>query len=180
MDEQIASFAPILGTQPKVLILGTMPSVASLQAKEYYAHPGNAFWKILSAIRGIDCPALYEEKKRLISDMDLGLWDVCHTCIRPGSADSDIRDEEPNEIKELLIEFPSIRTILFNGKTAEKLFFRHFKKFDGIKTVAMPSTSPAYTLAFKQKLEAWQAIIHFTSCSTQISASVSNPNPFAS
>jgi hypoxanthine-DNA glycosylase len=167
MDKQIASFAPILGTQPKVLILGTMPSAASLQAKEYYAYPGNAFWKILSAIKGIDCPILYVKKKRLIMDMDLALWDVCHTCIRPGSADSDIRDEYPNKIKELLITYPSIHTILFNGKTAEKLFYRHFKKINGIKMMALPSTSPAYTLAFKQKLKAWQAMIHFTSCSAE-------------
>jgi len=156
MDEQLFSFAPILSAQPKVLILGTMPSATSLQQNEYYAFPGNVFWKIISTIKGIDCPSVYTEKKKLILEMDLALWDVCHTCIRPGSADSAIQKEEPNELKELLEAYPSIRTILFNGKTAEKLFHKHFKKIDGVEMKVMPSTSPAYTLSFEKKLKVWQ------------------------
>ena len=159
MDEQVYSFPPILSSQPKVLILGTMPGVASLQAAEYYAHPGNAFWKIISAIKGINCPRAYEEKKQLIREMDLALWDVCHTCIRPGSADSDIRNEEPNRIKELVEAHASIRTVIFNGQTAEKLFRRHLKTIDGVTTITLPSTSPAHTLSFKQKLDAWQTAL---------------------
>jgi len=156
MNERIIGFPPIIGNQPKVLILGTMPSVASLQANEYYGNPMNAFWKILSAIKGIDCPTEYERKKQLIREMDLALWDVCHACIRSGSADSNISDEEPNPIAELLTENPSIKTIIFNGQTAKKLFHRYFKRFEGVKTVTMPSTSPAYTLSFQKKLEAWK------------------------
>ena len=143
MDIQLCSFAPIIGTQPKVLILGTMPSATSLQQNEYYAYPGNVFWKIISAIKEIECPTDYKEKKELILEMNLALWDVCHTCIRPGSADSDIQNEEPNELKELLEAHPSIRTILFNGKMAEKLFHKHLKLIDGVEMKVMPSTSPA-------------------------------------
>jgi len=156
MDEQIFSFTPILSAQPKVLILGTMPSATSLQKNEYYAFPGNVFWKIISAIKGIDCPTVYTEKRKLILEMDLALWDVCHTCIRPGSADSAIQKEEPNELKELLDAYPSIRAILFNGKTAEKLFHKHFMKMEGVQLFVMPSTSPAYTLSFEKKLKIWQ------------------------
>ena len=159
MPEQVFSFPPILGVHPTILILGTMPGVASLRANEYYAHPGNAFWKIMSAIKGINCPTRYEEKKQLIRDMDLALWDVCHTCIRPGSADSDIRNEEPNQIRELLAAHTSIRTIIFNGQTAEKLFHRHLKTIDSVNTITMPSTSPAHTLAFEKKLDAWRTAI---------------------
>jgi len=159
MPEQVFSFPPILGTHPRALILGTMPGVASLRANEYYAHPGNAFWKIMSAIKGIYCPTKYEEKKQLIRDMDLALWDVCHTCIRPGSADSDIRNEEPNQIRELLAAHASIRTIIFNGQTAEKLFHRHLKTIDSVNVITMPSTSPAHTLAFEKKLDAWRTVI---------------------
>jgi len=156
MDIQLFSFAPIHGTQPKVLILGTMPSATSLQQSEYYAFPGNVFWKIISAIKGIECPSVYDEKKNLILEMNLALWDVCHTCIRPGSADSAIQKEEPNELKKILEAYPSIHTILFNGKTAEKLFHKHFKKIDGFEMIVMPSTSPAYTLSFEKKLKVWQ------------------------
>lgn len=156
MNEQIIGFPPVIGNQPKVLILGTMPSVASLRANEYYGNPLNAFWRILSSIKGIECPTEYEAKKRLIQEMNLALWDVCHTCIRPGSADSNIRDEEPNPIERLLAENASIKTIIFNGQTAEKLFFRYFKTIEGVNTVALPSTSPAYTLSFQKKLEAWK------------------------
>lgn len=161
MDEHIFGFPPVIGLNPQILILGTMPSVLSLRANEYYAHPGNAFWKIVSAIKGLDCPANYEEKKQLILDMNLALWDVCHTCIRPGSADNDIRDEAPNPIRSLLETHPSIHTIIFNGKTAEKLFHRHFKTIDGITTIALPSTSPAYTLSFEKKLSTWRTSIQY-------------------
>jgi hypoxanthine-DNA glycosylase len=159
MDEQIFSFPPIIGANPKVLVLGTMPSVASLRAREYYGNPLNAFWKIMSAIKGVDCPTDYEVKKQILKDMHITLWDVCHTCFRPGSADSDIRDEEPNDIKELLKANPSIEAIIFNGKTAEKLFRRHLKIIDGINKITLPSTSPAYTLPFEKKLETWQNTI---------------------
>jgi double-stranded uracil-DNA glycosylase len=159
MTEQIVSFPPIVSIHPKILILGTMPSVTSLYANEYYAHPGNAFWKIISAIKGIDCPTIYEEKRQLLMEMDLALWDVCHSCFRSGSADSEIRKEEPNRINELLAAQESIRTILFNGQTAEKLFRRHLKTIDGVNTITLPSTSPAYTLPFEQKLKAWREII---------------------
>ncbi|MDD4921864.1 MAG: DNA-deoxyinosine glycosylase [Bacteroidales bacterium] len=159
MNEQIFSFPPILATHPGILILGTMPSVASLLAAEYYGNPKNAFWRILSAIHGIDCPTDYKSKIQLITDMNLALWDICHTCIRPGSADSDIRNEEPNPVKELLAAHPSIHTLLFNGKTAEKLFRSHFKTIAGINMATLPSTSPAYTLPFEQKLAAWTLMI---------------------
>jgi len=158
MNEQITGFSPIVGQNPKILILGTMPSIASLRANEYYAHPGNAFWKILSAIKGIDCPADYKEKRSLIIDMKLALWDVCQACIRPGSADSDIRNEIPNLIAELLADKPTIHTIIFNGQTAMKLYFRHMKKIEGITTITLPSTSPANTMPFVQKLEDWKVI----------------------
>jgi len=91
--------------------------------------------------------------------MNLALWDVCHTCIRPGSADSDIREVEPNNIEELLAAHSTIHTIIFNGKTAEKLFNRHLKIRNGIHSIALPSTSPAYTLPFEKKLEAWQVVL---------------------
>jgi hypoxanthine-DNA glycosylase len=134
-----------------------MPSVISLRNNEYYANPMNAFWKIIFAIKGTTTSSIYEERTRLIKEMDLALWDICHTCIRPGSADSDIHNEVANPIIALLAENPSIRTILFNGQAAQKLFFRHFKTIKNINLITLPSTSPAYTLPFQKKLEIWKS-----------------------
>jgi len=159
VPKQIVSFPPIIATHPRILILGTMPSVISLQENQYYAHPKNAFWKILSTVNSIDCPTDYQIKKQLIINMNLALWDVCHACIRPGSADSDIREVEPNPIEELLAAHPTIHTIIFNGKTAEKLFHRYLKIRDEIHSITLPSTSPAYTLPFEKKLEAWRVVL---------------------
>ncbi|MCK9311989.1 MAG: DNA-deoxyinosine glycosylase [Bacteroidales bacterium] len=159
MPKQIVSFPPIIATHPKILILGTMPSVISLQESQYYAHPRNVFWKILSTINDMDCPTDYQIKKQLIINMNLALWDVCHTCIRPGSADSNIREEEPNHIEDLLTAHPTIHSIIFNGKTAEKLFHRHLRIMDGINLITLPSTSPAYTLPFEKKMETWQMVL---------------------
>jgi hypoxanthine-DNA glycosylase len=160
MDELILGFPPIKGNQPKILILGTMPSVISLRNNEYYANPMNAFWKIIFAIRGTNSSSIYEEKKHLIQEMNLALWDICHTCIRQGSADSDIHNEIANPIIALLAENPSIRTIIFNGQAAQKLFHRHFKTIENINLITLPSTSPAYTLPFQKKLEVWESTLN--------------------
>jgi len=160
MNEFVFSFPPIVAREPKVLILGTMPGVASLDAQEYYAHLRNAFWKIMASLKGAKCPTVYEEKKQLIHDMNLALWDVCHTCVRPGSLDSAIRYEEPNAIAELLKENPSIRTIIFNGQPAQKLFHKHLKTITGVEFVTMPSTSPTNTMSFEKKLESWQILLN--------------------
>lgn len=135
-----------------------MPGVASLDAQEYYAHPRNAFWKIISAIKGVKCPTDYEKKKQMIREMNIALWDVCHTCVRSGSLDSDIRYEEPNAIAELLAENPTIRTIFFNGQPAQKLFRRHLKDIKGVDFITLPSTSPAHAVSWEQKLEVWRVI----------------------
>jgi double-stranded uracil-DNA glycosylase len=159
MDEQIFSFPPIVGLSPQILILGTMPSVASLRKQEYYGNPLNVFWKIMSSIKGVECPTDYDVKRQLVMNMGIAVWDVCHTCIRPGSADSAISEEQPNRIRELLAEHPTIQAILFNGQTAEKLFKRHFGILEGVCCEVMPSTSPAYTLGFEKKLEVWRRLI---------------------
>lgn len=155
MNEYIHSFSPILGQTPQILILGTMPGVASLRANEYYAHPTNAFWKIMATINNLELPMNYEDKKKLLTNKHIALWDVCHTCIRPGSADNDIHNEIPNPIGKLLADHPSIQTLFFNGQTAHKLFHRHFDKPESTREVILPSTSPAYTLPFQTKLQRW-------------------------
>ncbi|HIV26915.1 MAG TPA: DNA-deoxyinosine glycosylase [Candidatus Ornithocaccomicrobium faecavium] len=153
--ERIESFAPVVSQRAKVLILGTMPSVQSLREQFYYAHPRNAFWPILSAIYGMQATDI-ATKRQLIERCGLALWDVAQSCERQGSLDSAMRAVRPNDIALLARQYP-IEKILLNGQAAGRLFHRYFPQLAKEKTcLVLPSTSPAYTLPFEQKLFAWR------------------------
>ena len=151
-------FAPIASEQARVLIVGSMPSVKSLEDAEYYAHPRNAFWPILFEVFGEEPTRDYEVKKRLILRHDLALWDAACSCEREGSLDSAMKAISFNDFEQLFARCPQIHTVLCNGGTAHQLFQK--SGFGAGKTVLrLPSTSPAYTLAFQKKLEAWRAAL---------------------
>ena len=157
MDERIAGFAPVAAPDARVLILGTMPSVESLRQSFYYAHPRNAFWPMLARILSEPEPASVEEKKSLLLRHRIALWDVAQSCVLPGSLDSAIRDALPNDVPGLLKRCPEIKVILFNGATAQNLYRKLIGDVPaGLRSVRMPSTSPAYTLKFEAKRAAWQ------------------------
>jgi len=159
MSRIIRSFDPIADTRSRVLVLGTMPGVMSLQKQQYYGHPRNAFWPVMASLCGVELPHEYDRRRAMLLDAGIALWDVCRQCEREGSLDSNICNEEPNEIPALLRRYPGIRAIAFNGKGAEKLFRRYFGAYaDVFETLVLPSTSPAYTLTFERKLEGWQRI----------------------
>ncbi len=156
----INSFPPILPENPKVLILGSMPGVQSLARYEYYAHPQNQFWKILfRLLEGSDPPMLFDEKIALLHKHQIALWDVLESCEREGSLDSKIKNSKANDLPALLQNHPSIKKILFNGKESHRLFVKNFGDRFPIQMVIMPSTSPAYTLAYLEKLQAWSALL---------------------
>lgn len=117
----IRSFPPIINSETEILIVGTMPSVKSLEAQQYYAHPRNAFWKIIAALyhQGAEF-ADFQEKKACLLANRLGL--------REGSLDSAITDEQPNDFNTLLAEHPAVRRLLFNGQPA----FKFFKKYHAL------------------------------------------------
>lgn len=147
-------FAPIGKTDARVLIVGSMPGAASLAAGEYYAHPQNAFWRILFGFFGRPLPRDYEEKTRLIGENGLALWDTVQSCSREGSLDGNMRGIRPNDFEAFFAAYPQIRAVLCNGKTAYDLFLGVYKRED--KTVLrMPSTSPAYTLCYGDKAAIW-------------------------
>ncbi|HHT00272.1 MAG TPA: DNA-deoxyinosine glycosylase [Thiomicrospira sp.] len=139
-------FDPIISAKPKVLILGTMPSVESLNQAFYYAHPRNAFWPIMSSIFDLPIDS-DEDKTALIRQAGLVLWDVLAACERQGSLDSAIKNPQANDFEMLLEKYPSIKTICFNGKKAEQLFKRYVIKQqsipDDIEYIVLSSTSPA-------------------------------------
>jgi len=162
-------FPCVAAGDARILILGSMPGVASLEAVQYYAHPRNAFWPIMGEIFGFDAKLPYAERLEQLKENRVALWDVAHRCIRPGSLDSNIdRDSiEPNDFAAFFEHHPQIAAIFFNGSAAEALF-RSLVLPDlpeSIRTLPMlrlPSTSPAHAaLRFEQKREQWRRVTEF-------------------
>lgn len=135
-------FEPIIAKHPRLLILGSMPSVTSLEKQEYYGYRHNRFWPMMAEYFHVDLPD-YEAKKRCIRDHDIILWDVIGNCDRIGSLDSAIRNEVCNDIPGLLKKYPEISLILCNGKKSFTLFERMMANQTAVEYVYCPSTSNA-------------------------------------
>jgi hypoxanthine-DNA glycosylase len=152
----INSFPHFINSQTETLILGTMPGVASLQKKEYYAHKRNHFWKIMYTLFGsLPISEIFSEKIKLLQENRLGLWDVLENCERKGSLDVHIKNQKENDFESLFKEFPRIEKIIFNGKESHRYFVKQFGQIKGITYYVMPSTSPANTMSFENKLKIW-------------------------
>ena len=150
------SFAPVIYSNTKFLVLGSLPGKKSLELGEYYGHPRNRIWKIISHIKECEIPNSYEEKKSVLFHNKIGLWDVAHSAYREGSLDSNIKKERPNDIENLLESHESIRVIGFNGKKAEKMFYKFFKEKTHRRYVPLPSTSPAnMAINFEEMCRRW-------------------------
>ena len=155
--ERITGFSPVAGADCRLVILGTAPSAESLRAGYYYAHPRNAFWRVLADTFDAPVPQTVGEKENLLFKNRLALWDVLRACARRGSLDSAIRDPQVNDFATFFAAHPGITRVLFNGAAAEKLFFRFCgEALQGRAAARLPSTSPAYTLPYAQKLEIWR------------------------
>ena len=164
---EVQSFEPIVGRRPSIIILGSMPGVASLEAVQYYAHPRNAFWPIMGELFGIDHRVSYPQRIEQISDLPVILWDTLKSCHRPGSLDSNISRDSvaANDIPGLVVRYPGIRAIAFNGATSEKFFKQLVLKqlpVNDIQLIRLPSTSPANAgMNFEQKLKIWRQLLEF-------------------
>jgi hypoxanthine-DNA glycosylase len=160
---RLSGLAPVLGPSPRLLVLGSFPGVASLAAQQYYAHPRNQFWPILSALWGLEgeaaLPALpYPQRVQAAQDHSLAIWDVYSGCVRPGSLDSAIREGELNDLAGLVARAPTLRGIAHNGGESA----RHMKLTQalGLPVFKLPSTSPANaSWSFARKLAAWRAVL---------------------
>lgn len=156
---ETVSFKPIIAKNARILILGTMPGTKSLQLKQYYAHEQNAFWKIMFGLFDQEYTKTYASRIKLLLENRLALWDTLKYCTRKGSLDSDIIQPIPNQINELLSEYQSIKTVIFNGTYAEKFYRKFHPDIPGISYLKMPSTSPANArYSFSDKLQSWSAI----------------------
>ena len=157
---QCLGFSPIIPPNPKILILGTMPSVVSLEEAFYYAHPRNAFWPIIASFAGHSLESI-EEKKRACDQLGIYLWDVLQACERQGSLDLAIQAPSANDFERVFNTFPDLKAVAFNGQAAEKLFKKEVLKKqslpDELLFVSLPSTSPAYAaMSLDDKRDLWQ------------------------
>ena len=153
------SFSPISSPNARVLILGTMPSEQSLAVQQYYGHPRNAFWKILFSVFETPFSTDYEQRKSLLVNNRIALWDVLKACVREGSLDSAIEQEVPNDFDSFLKAHPNIQTIYFNGQKAAKFFKKYVAVSDTYQLITLPSTSPANAgMSFEKKLLEWEIV----------------------
>ena len=156
---RIHSFAPIARRDAKVLILGSVPGVKSLEVEEYYAHPRNAFWEIMDSLCGATRGLPYTERFERLRDAGIAVWDVLHSAEREGSLDSAIRHAIPNDLAGLLEDCPAIELIALNGSYAAATFKRYAQPAlsANLRVVTLPSTSPANARSsLAQKLEVWR------------------------
>jgi TDG/mug DNA glycosylase family protein len=164
MPDHARSFPPIASADARVLILGSMPGRASLAAGQYYAHPRNAFWPIMGRLLDFDASRDYPTRVDSLKVAGIAVWDVLHSCHRPGSLDSAIADDSlvANDLPGFLVAHSEIRHVFFNGAKAESCFRRHIKLTMAeprIGFARLPSTSPAHAgMPFEKKLEAWRAV----------------------
>jgi hypoxanthine-DNA glycosylase len=154
---KIYSFPPIADNKATILILGTMPGKDSLKHNQYYAHPQNAFWKIMFTIFNTPISTDYTIKQALLLDNRIALWDVLKTCERDSSLDADIIKEEANDLKQFLQNHPQIKLVVFNGKAAMNFYKKHIKETSVLK-ITMPSTSPAHAISFDKKINKWSVL----------------------
>lgn len=160
MEDRIYGFDPVCREDARLLILGSMPSVESLHQSFYYAHPRNAFWPMMAEILGEAMPQSIQEKKDMLIRHRIALWDTVHSCLRQGSLDSAIRSARANDFETLYRNCPELRHVIFNGAAAQQLYQKLVSRDDARFIFRrMPSTSPAYTLKYSNKLSAWQQAV---------------------
>jgi len=143
----------------RLLILGSLPGEASLRAQRYYAHPRNQFWRLLGAAIGEDLAAMtYEDRIARLAARGIALWDVVGEARRQGSLDGAIRAVTPNLLADYVASHPQLEAIAFNGSTAARLGRMALAGLGGVRLIDLPSSSPAYTIPFADKLAIWSAL----------------------
>ena len=156
-------FPAIARADARILILGSLPSERSLRANQYYAHPQNAFWKIMGEIA--DAQGSYSERCEALMDRGIALWDVLASSVRPGSMDADIQSKTAiaNDFSGFLSNHEAIEMICFNGQKAAQMFTRMVQPGldnNRLAFASLPSTSPAYaSMSYVDKLAKWRSII---------------------
>lgn len=165
-SSRCTGFPPIAAPNARVLVLGSMPSVASLAKHQYYGHPRNAFWPIMGRLFGAGLELPYEDRVIVLREQGVAVWDVLRACLRRGSLDTSIvvESERPNDFDRFFRAHPHVRAVFFNGQKAESSFQRHVAP--RLRTLnreflfaRLPSTSPAHAgRSLAEKVAAWKVV----------------------
>lgn len=161
----IKGFPPIAADGVRVLILGSMPSVASLAQRQYYAHPRNQFWSIMGVLFGAGLDKSYATRCQKLLDNHIALWDVTARCQRDGSLDSSIVEDTiiTNDLLSFFGRYPTIRRVCFNGGKAKQVYNKYVLQTMPttlkIDYLQLPSTSPAHAaLSLEDKIKVWRQV----------------------
>ena len=150
-----------MAADTRLLVLGSLPGEASLAAGRYYAHPQNAFWRLIAGVIGEEIAALpYDERLAVLLRHRVGLWDVVGEATRPGSLDTAIRDATHNDLASLVETLPDLRMVAFNGGRAASAGRKLLAaQADRLRLVTLPSSSPAHaSLRFDEKAAVWNSL----------------------
>ncbi|MDB5719825.1 MAG: DNA-deoxyinosine glycosylase [Alphaproteobacteria bacterium] len=161
MDGLKRSFAPVVDPGVHLLVLGSLPGEQSLALSRYYGNPRNQFWRLMSAVTGGDLvPLAYEERLQTLLAARVGLWDTIGAATRQGSLDGAIKDHRANDLAALVETLPELRAVAFNGGKSASIGRPALAK-SGVALIPLPSSSPAFTLAFESKLAEWMKLRAF-------------------
>ncbi|MBV8048943.1 MAG: DNA-deoxyinosine glycosylase [Paludibacterium sp.] len=153
-------FPPLTASHTRVLLLGSLPGQASLAANRYYAHPRNQFWRLLGDVLNIPLTTMtYDERVEHLLAAGVGLWDVVGEAERKGSLDADLRRVRYNDLHQLVADLPHLRAVGFNGQTAARAGAVLAEQT--VALLSLPSSSPAYTLPYDNKLAQWREIARY-------------------
>lgn len=155
---------PIADARSEVLVLGTMPSPASLQDGFYYGHRGNAFWRIMGELYGARKDLPPDQRGHALCAESIAAWDVLAACDRAGALDVDIKNPIPQDFARFYQEHPRVHTVVFNGGAAERFYTELVLPTltgpaAGLRRITLPSTSPANRRPYTWKLNVWRAAL---------------------
>ena len=150
-------FPPVVRPDTRLLVVGSLPGAVSLARRQYYAHPQNLFWRLMSRVIDRELvPLDYDSRLEALLDAKVGLWDTVAAATRRGSLDADIRLHAASDLAALVATLPELRAVAFNGGTSARIGRRELAGVEGLDLVDLPSSSPAYaSVGFERKLETW-------------------------
>jgi double-stranded uracil-DNA glycosylase len=156
------AFDMVADERTRLLILGSLPGQKSLAAGQYYANPGNQFWRLLAPVAGVDLLMLdYADRLSALLDCRIGLWDVIGSARRFGSLDSALRDADIRDLNAAIAHLPALRAMAFNGAAAFRIGVRQLGDNAPIELIALPSSSGAHAVGIAAKQPAWDRLRAF-------------------
>lgn len=173
----IHSIAPIYDAHSKVLLLGTVPSPKSRETGFFYGHPQNRFWRVMQTVLGESAVETISQKRRMLLENGVALWDVLHACTIEGASDASIRDAVPNDLG-MIFNTAKIKAVFTTGTKAGALYKRYQQPLTGIPAVTLPSTSPANCAwSFDALVEKYSQILSYIKCETGLAdAGIGKPD----